>query len=381
MGNMKILSEKILPCFRKIREARIRYPSWIRLVLGGCGGVLLCACMLVVIVDPHYRYHLPWFYDTVYYEVYATAPRLLKSEKYDLLMLGTSMTRNFFIQDIDKAFSCRSLKLAASGGTMIDLKKFFDLAKEAKGDSLKRVILSLDIYCLNKLNPHYKEYSCLYRKDLSEEYKYFFSRQTYSSMIYLLKRKLRPKKKRMFQTVRDRMFSTEYPGMRFGLQEVILDAYLNERNHHTQTPYIPESQQIIQEQLLSIFDRNPDMTFTVYLPPYHIYTYCQSELFGESDALIRQRTAVMKELLKRPNVTLYDFQADPSYVCNHDYYSDVQHFSSRTARRILRDLTGNRSPIRTETQVLENEKSLRTLIRRSMKDYHRNMQPLRKKGA
>jgi hypothetical protein len=89
----------------------------------------------------------------------------------------------------------------------------------------------------------------------------------------------------------------------------------------------------------------------------------------------------MKELLKRPNVTLYDFQADPSYVCSHDYYSDVQHFSSHTARRILRDLTGNRSPIRTETQVLENEKSLRTLIRQSMKDYHRNMQSLRKKGA
>ena len=378
---MKNMIKKIEEIFRFLRSAGPDCSTWNKVVLTVCALWLAGACLLVVIVDPHYRYHLPLFYDTVYYEVYATAPRCLRSEKYDLLMLGTSMTRNFFIRDIDEAFSCRSLKLAASGGTMFDLRKFFDLAKTAKGDSLKRVVLSLDIYCLNKTSPHWKEFSFLYRDDFKEEYKYLFSRQTYSSMLYLLKRKMRPKKKRMFQTDRNRMFSTEYPGMRFGLQEVLLDALHNEKLHHTQTPFIPESQKIIREQLLTLFDSSPDVDFTVYLPPYHIYTYCQSELFGESDALIRQRTEVMKELLKRPNVKLHDFQADPSYVCNHAYFSDVQHFSSHCARRILRDLTTDRRRIRTEAQILENEKQLRSLIRHSMKEYHKNMLPLRKKGA
>lgn len=378
---MNVFIEKTIAFFQKCRMAQTGYSTWSRTVLIACAACLAAACLLVWTVDPHYRYHMPLFYDTVYYELYATAPRFLKSEKYDLLMLGTSMTRNFFLNDINEAFGCQSVKLAASGGTMFDLKKFFDLAKAAKGGELKRVVFSLDIYSLNKLSPHWKEFSHLYREDFKEEYKYFFSRQTYSSMFYLMKRKLRPKKKRMFQTDRNRMFSTEYPGMRFGLQAVLRDAWHNEKAHHTQTPYIPASEKTLREQFLPIFDRNPDMHFTVYLPPYHIYTYCQSELFGESEALIRQRSAVMKELIKRPNVTLYDFQADPSYVCNHDYFSDVQHFSSHAARRVLRDLTGKRSPIRTEAQVLENEKLLRELIRRSMKDYHNDMQPFRKKGA
>ena len=58
-------------------------------------GIIGCAALLVYIVDPHYRYRTPSWYDMVYYEIYATAPHILRSREYDLLMLGTSMTRNF----------------------------------------------------------------------------------------------------------------------------------------------------------------------------------------------------------------------------------------------------------------------------------------------
>ena len=104
------------------------FQKWNKIVLSLTLGVIGGAALLVYIVDPLYRYRMPAFYDTVYHELYATAPALLKHEKYDLFMLGTSMTRNFFLEDIDKTLNCRSLKFAASGGTMIDLKKFLDTA-------------------------------------------------------------------------------------------------------------------------------------------------------------------------------------------------------------------------------------------------------------
>ena len=367
---------KLKTIFEKIINAEIPYKRWSKTVLLSVLIIIVGAITLVFVVDPHYRYHMPWFYDTVYYELYATTPRLLRDMEYDTLVLGSSMTRNFFLNDIDSALGGKSVKLAASGATTTDLKKFFDIAREAKGESLKRVVFSLDIYSMNKSKDeaHYKEFEYLYRDDLAEEYKYFFSRQTYSSMFYLLKRKLRPKKKRQHQADVNRMFSTEYDGMRFGIREVMADAIHNERSHHTQTPAHKENfEHSLNNCLLPMIKENPQIEFIIYLPPYHIYTYCQSRQFKEAEGLIRQRTLVMKKLLKYPNVKLYDFQTDRPYVCDHDLYSDVQHFSSHAARRILADLAADRRRIETEAEVDANERELRALIKEQMPIYHANL--------
>ena len=360
----------------KIISAEIRYKRWCKLVVFAVLAVICGAVALVFLVDPHYRYRLPVFYDTVYYELYATAPRLLCDLEYDTLVLGTSMTRNLFLDDIDSALGGRSIKLAASGGTPADLKLFFDIARKAKGDKLKKVVFSLDIYALNKSEEeaHYKEFDYLYRDDLKEEYKYFFSRQTYSSMYYLYKRKVRPKKKRQHQADPNRMFSTEYDGMVFDITAVVADALYNEKVHHTQTPENRENFQTnMSKSILPMIEDNPQIEFMVYLPPYHIYTYCQSEHFGEADGLIRERTEVLKMLLKYSNVKLYDFQTDRSYVCNAGYFSDVQHFSSVAARRILADLVDGRRQITTVAEIETNELELRELIQEQMPVYYADM--------
>ena len=359
---------------KKIFSAATTSKKWSFAVIITVVSVIAGAALLVVIVDPHYRYHAPWFYDKVYYEIYATAPHLLESEEYDLFMLGTSMTRNFFIEDIDRTFNCRSIKFAASGGTMADLKKFFDTAVQAKEGKLKRVIFSLDIYPLNKTEPHWKQFDYMYRRDHREDYRYLFSRQTFSSIFYLIKRKTRPRRQRPYQSVRNRMFATEYPGKPYGLKAVLKDAAKNERAHHTQKPYDPAAHRMnMEHELLPMFDNHPEIEFTVYLPPYHIYTYCQSEQFGEADALIRQRTEVMKELLKRKNVKLFDFQADREYVLNHDYFSDVQHFSNLAAQKLLLDLKRGRRQLLSGKDVEDNERELRSLIKENMSIYYQQL--------
>ena len=158
-------------------------------------------------------------------------------------MIGTSMTRNFFIEDIDKTLNCRSLKFAASGGTMIDLKKMVDTAIEIKGKNLKRIVFSLDIYPLNKTQPHYKQFDYMYTESHAQDYRYLFSRQTFSTILYLIKRQLRPTGKRKYQADRNRMFSTEYDGKPYGLKAVMSDARSNAETHHTQTPYNKEAHQ------------------------------------------------------------------------------------------------------------------------------------------
>ena len=364
----------------RISSAGTNGRKWSIVVIAVTLSVILGAALLVFIVDPHYRYRKPAFYDMVYYEIYATAPGILRTHDFDLFMLGTSMTRNFFLEDIDREFNCRSIKFAASGGTMRDLRKFFDTAAAIKKDKLKRVVLSLDIYPLNKDYAHWQDFDYMYRDDHKEDYRYFFSRKSFSSMIYLIKRKTSPKRQRPYQAITNRMFSTEYPGKAYGLAPVMRDAVSNEKSHHTQTPYNAEiHRKNLSEELLPIFDDHPDIEFTVYLPPYHIYTYCQSEHFKEADALIRQRAEVMKELLKRKNVTLHDFQADRQYVMNHDFFSDVQHFSVVAARKILSDITAGRRRLTSAAEVDENSAQLRALIAENMPLYYRHSKDFKRK--
>ena len=126
-----------------------------------------------------------------------------------------------------------------------------------------------------------------------------------------------------------------------------------------------------------IRDGNPDIRFTVYLAPYHIYTYCQSEQFKEADALIRQRTCVMLELLKRKNVTLHDFQTDTDIVTRHDYFSDVQHFSNEAAKVVLKKLKQGTNLLSTPAEVRANEEKLRRLIRQNMPVYYKHLKEIK----
>ena len=370
--------DKITRFLDRIRNAELPLKRWNTIVISAAAGIISLAALTVLIVDPYYRYHEPWFYDKVYYEIYATAPSILKNEDFDLLMLGTSMTRNFFIEDIEKAFDCRAVKFAASGGTAGDMVKFLNVAKKNKGDDLRQVIFAIDIYPLNKDYTHWKDFEYLYRDDHGEDYRYFFSRQTHSSMIYLVKRKLSPKRQRPHQSDRNRMFATEYKGKPYGLQPVLKDAVKNEEIHHTQTPFDPEvHRRNFYGGMLPFFDNNPQIKFIVFLPPYHIYTYCQSEHFNEAEGLIRQRSEVMKELLKRPNLVLYDFQSDSKYVTNHDFFSDVQHFSNVAAKEILQDILNGRRQITSAADVDANEQELRDVIRENMPLYYQHVKEFR----
>ena len=64
---------KLKTIYEKIINAEIPYKRWCKTVLLSVLIIIVGAITLVFVVDPHYRYHMPWFYDTVYYELYATA--------------------------------------------------------------------------------------------------------------------------------------------------------------------------------------------------------------------------------------------------------------------------------------------------------------------
>ena len=364
---------RITALFKRCVNCRISASSWYIAAVAATLFIVLGGALLSFVIDPHYRYRLPVFYKTVYHQAYATAPRLLRDSEYDLLMIGSSMVRNFFLDDIERSFKMTPIKISASGATSYDLKKLFDTALDAKGDKLKKVIYSFDVYALNKRKPHYKDFEFMYRKDHWEDYRYLFDRQTFSSMLYLYKRVARPKGKRKYQAVRNRMFSTEHDRSRYSMTEVIGCAREYERIRHTQTPCIDGSEAVLQSEVLAMIDRNPQIEFTVFLPPYHLYSYCLSERFGQAEELLKLKTVALKELVKRKNVRLYDFQCDPEIVCNGAYYTDIQHYSSALCRTLLDEMRREKYHITSAAEVERNEAQLRKLIRDNMPAFYRDL--------
>ncbi|MCF0186610.1 MAG: hypothetical protein HUJ98_09020 [Bacteroidaceae bacterium] len=95
-------------------------------------GLLMFIAAFVVVVDPFYHYHQPWFGLKPYFyeEVYQT-PGIIRNWEFDSVLLGTSMTENFKASWF-KEHGCNTVKLSYSGGRT---KDFNTILKEiyAKG--------------------------------------------------------------------------------------------------------------------------------------------------------------------------------------------------------------------------------------------------------
>ena len=214
----------------------------------------------------------------------------------------------------------------------------------------------------------------MYREDHKEDYKYLLSRQTFSCMYFILKRKLSPKRRRAHLTDRNRMFATDYEGKKHGLKVSLPYAKEAFARGSTQAPY---NEQLFNKyfygKVLPMIDNNPNIKFTIFMPPYYIYTLCIGEYYNIMNDLINQRTTILKELIKRKNVTLYDYQATPKYTLEDKYFCDLQHFNNAAAVEILKDLKAENRRLSTNLDIDKNEQELRNLIKSSMPKFYKDI--------
>ncbi len=328
------------------------------------------------------RYRKPAFYKPMFRECYAIAPGMMRHFDYDCLLLGSSMVRNFTLSDINRVFRTdKSLKLSASSASSQDLKKIADIAFQAKGSSLKTVIYALDLWASNKAEVNYLRFDFLYRSDYMEDYKYYFSRKTYSALNRLLKASLagKPKKKRMHDQSFDTMFCTDYPGKPYGTKLVFSEARSYERSKRLPAMPNKESMPRFREDVLNLIETHPDTDFVIFLPPVSIYYWC---LLGNNsfkndagkqqkclDAMLKQKKIFLQELLKLKNVRIYDPQQEKDIVTNFEFYNDTTHYSMDACRIVIEGIGQEKWRVQTVADIQKNESMLRRLIQQEMPQY------------
>lgn len=108
-------------------------------------GLILVAGMQIAI-DPLFQYHTPWFglRPVITNERYQNAG-IAKTFEFDNVIIGNSLSENFRVSDISKAFGGETVKLTASGSHTLDWTYILD-ALSKRDNQPKHILFNMDPY-------------------------------------------------------------------------------------------------------------------------------------------------------------------------------------------------------------------------------------------
>lgn len=108
---------------------------------------LFLAAAIVVVFDPFYQYHEPWFgLNAVLNDRDNQVVGTIRTFDYDSVLLGSSVAENYDSSFLDASFDCTTLKVIRASGSTADLLYYLD--KAHRQQELKNVFWSMDIFAL-----------------------------------------------------------------------------------------------------------------------------------------------------------------------------------------------------------------------------------------
>lgn len=297
--------------------------------------LLFITALLVFVIDPYLYWHKSWIGSTVYKESYARIPGVLKHEKYDTVLFGSSMCQIFHLNDINDAFQCKAVKATSPGLPGEALDQYLKQALKNGGADFKRAIIGLDYWAFAK-NPAESprlQYDYLY-KDEFFPIKYLVSADTVSAIAELVKYNFRHfvLKKKVYQFERNLMFGHQPRPERYNRER--LYKYVK-TNTALPMKIKPQAYKFLDKFLFEHIRLHPEISFELFFPPYNVFFWCTIEKHDFMDEYLEFRNHIIREAAKYSNVKLHDFQAEKSIVCDFDSYQDITHYNVETGKRIL----------------------------------------------
>ncbi|MEQ8235489.1 MAG: hypothetical protein ABRQ23_01795 [Syntrophomonadaceae bacterium] len=315
--------------------------AFILLLLIGAGGINYA-------VDPLQYFHRAWFYPPVFsVEQRYQNPGLARNYGGDTVIIGSSMTENFVPSQVDQILGVKSVKLSMSAATAREEAMMIDLA--LRRGQVKTVIWGLDFASLkgapNRVSdedvpfPYY-----LYDRQPVNDLAYLFSITALENSLQILKNYYQhiptpSPELEYLNNWSDKYWFDHRPIMQRWQEEQ------SARNSGTKLYQgvdgsLPAMRRSFDINILPLVKANPEVEFLIYYPPYSILRYRSMweedpDLF---DAELGIKHYIFAELQQFPNVSLYDFQADPVLTFDLDNYKDYSHHSTLYNRLILEAL-------------------------------------------
>jgi hypothetical protein len=294
------------------------------------------------IIDPFQQYRQATFHKTIFMKGFYLNSGLIKNYNYNSVIIGSSMTQNFIIDEVNNKLKYNNvIKLPISGGNIIEHCTILNSA--IKSGKVENVLFGLDIFSLKNATNRLPTY--LYDYDILNDYLYLTSIDTLKrSILYpflhytISKTHIKLNYNKMFQwqhNFNESDFNSTKVLSLFSNNDIDLDENVN------QEQLIKERIYNVSKYLIPLIKNNPNINFTFFYPPYSILTYKQIEASNTLDNFISTKKQIFKIMSKYKNIKIYDFQSVEYITHNLNNYKDVTHYHQKINTWMLEQIYNN----------------------------------------
>ncbi|MBR2633039.1 MAG: hypothetical protein IKD29_06315 [Lentisphaeria bacterium] len=261
---------------------------------------------------------------------------IAKTQEYDALILGTSMSECFKCSELDRQMDCRSLKMTVNGANLAEIRFMAEYAAKFKKIKLALIDFHLllhvpgfDMSCDHNLKlfpmEHYGKYSYLI------PLKRAFS---ISGMAEALDFAKDIRKGRIKETSRDDIYN-------WGLRRPCGEKYFAADVLSKKAPQIniddtfrKKTINNFRKHLLELVKAYPDTKFILFFPPNSALQYSNID----AAEYIKYKRQAIELFAGVKNVELYDFQTAFDITDNFENFKDREHYSPAINSWIISNL-------------------------------------------
>jgi len=349
--------------------------KWIKIfVVFSFFGVLFVGGVNYV-VDPFHQYRVNTFYKIAYdggKQRYKNSG-FSKNFRYDSLILGTSMTENFIINEVEKTMAYEKvIKLSVSGGSAREQSLTLNNAIN-NNNQLKNVLWGIDTFAFvgepsrYRFGPNsFPKY--LYDDKRINDYKYILSVDTLKESLKALLNQYRINDPVFFNY--NKMYQWQHKtNDQFNIKSINKawlqrEKQINYEKDKQTYSYLKNS---FDKNFYNIIAKNIDINFNIFFPTYSILYFKSNEEANRFNDILKFKKYLYNVLLEFPNVKLYDFQIEKKITHDLSNYKDLSHYHQKINTWMLKQIKENNYLVTKENidQHLEN-------LRKQVKDYDLN---------
>ena len=306
----------------------------------GVLSIFMSLCILAattVVIDPLFHYHTPL--EGLKYSISNQRYQndgIVKNFQYDALITGTSMTENFKTSEFNRLFNVNSVKVPLVGASYKEIGDMLQRATMTNSD-IKYIIWGLDYKRLldDKDFMMYDNYPT-----------YLYDDNPWNDLNYLLNKDIFIKNTAqvLFYTIigRDNMdFDVAYNWMdnyEFGKDAV--DKIYQRPERVEKSIFLNREEKIrleenLEQNVISVLEKNPNIHFYLFFPPYSIYYWDKYNQMGMLDYQLETEKRAIELLVEYDNVFLFSFTDNMNLITKMDYYSDTEHYGEAVNSKML----------------------------------------------
>jgi len=319
---------------------------------------LVLVAGIVVVFDPFYQYHKPWFgMEAVLNDRDNQVPGTLRNFEYDSVILGSSVSENFDSAYLDGLNGTETLKIIRASGSTADLLYYLEQAHEYQ--DLKKVFWCLDLFALNADTqvtltddsvPRY-----LHTKTALDDVTYLYNKEIlFEKIPYMLACSMQGINTggHAYDWSRGKDFSVEGAMRAYDRPDVTPDEVIEQKD-------LPEQEALVRANLDMIVEEvnaHPEIAYYFIIPPYSLLWWDCAYVNGELDMRMYILETALPILSELENAQVYFFQAEEDIVCDLDNYMDMIHYSPEINQYMLECVVAdeNRVTMGNVRNVLEN---------------------------